>query len=361
MKKQWMGWSIAWSLLLIAHMPFAADPVSVDPLDIPALNSKLAVSTQLVGITHAGQRLVAVGWRGHIVYSDDQGVSWQQAKVPVSVDLTAVTFPTALKGWAVGHGGVILHSEDGGQNWTRQQDGVSTGKVMASYYQQRLDQAGEGEKPLYQSLLDQTALNYGTGPEQPWLDVWFESDKRGYVVGTFNLIMRTEDGGANWTPLLEEVENPDGLHLGAIDEVSGHLYIASERGTVFRREGERFIPSNTGYNGTFFGVVGNDRVVLAYGLRGTVYRSLDQGRSWEKVETGVTNALTASAVLADGRIALVSQGGQLLVADSRAERFVSLPLSRNSPLAGIETLGAGRLALIGSSGVQVEPLPASGS
>ncbi|WP_160108162.1 YCF48-related protein [Pseudomonas izuensis] len=361
MKKQWMGWCIAWSTLLIVHMPFAADPVSVDPLEVPALMSKMAASTQLVDIAHAGQRLVAVGWRGHILYSDDQGNTWQQAKVPVGVDLTAVSFPSPLHGWAVGHGGVILHSDDGGQSWVKQQDGISTGKGMASYYQQRLDQATADDKPMYQSLVDQTQLNYGTGPEQPWLDVWFENDQQGYVVGAFNLIMHTNDGGVNWIPVLEQVDNPDSLHLGAIAQIADHLYIASERGTVFRREGGRFVPSSTGYKGTFFGVVGNDHVVLAYGLRGTVYRSLDQGRSWHRVDTGVSNALTGGAVLADGRIALVSQGGQLLIASPSADRFFAVPLLGGAPLAGIEALDARRVALVGSNGVQVQPLPASGS
>ncbi|MDD2058355.1 YCF48-related protein [Pseudomonas sp. GD03860] len=361
MKKQWLGWCIAWSTLLIGHMPFAADPVTVDPLEVPSLTSTLANSTQLVGIAHAGQRLVAVGWRGHILYSDDQGISWQQARVPVGVDLTAVNFPSPQHGWAVGHSGVILHSEDGGQNWVKQQDGFSTGRSMASYYQQRLAQANEDTKSIYQGLLDQTQLNYGTGPEQPWLDVWFENDRIGYVVGAFNLIMRTDDSGVNWTPILEQVDNPDSLHLGAISQIAGDLYIASERGTVFRREGERFVPSNTGYRGTFFGVVGNDNVVLAYGLRGTVYRSLDKGHSWEKVDTGISNALTGSAVLADGRIALVSQGGQMLVADPSGKQFVPVTISRSTPLAGVEVLDAGHVALIGSNGVQVEPLPASGS
>ena len=39
-------------------------------------------------------RIVVVGEQGHILYSDDECEGWIQAKVPVSVTLTAVCFPT---------------------------------------------------------------------------------------------------------------------------------------------------------------------------------------------------------------------------------------------------------------------------
>jgi photosystem II stability/assembly factor-like uncharacterized protein len=38
----------------------------------------------VVGMARAGERLVTVGQRGHILYSDDSGKHWQQAVVPVS-------------------------------------------------------------------------------------------------------------------------------------------------------------------------------------------------------------------------------------------------------------------------------------
>ena len=79
----------------------------VDVLDSPALQSPLAAKGLLNGLALAGDRIVAVGQRGHILISDDKGKSWQQAKVPVSSDLVAVHFPTAQAGWAVGHDGVV--------------------------------------------------------------------------------------------------------------------------------------------------------------------------------------------------------------------------------------------------------------
>src|SRR5262245_9614082 len=95
----------------------------VDPIDSPATQSPLASKSLLQSIAKAGNRLVAVGQRGHIVYSDDQGATWKQAAVPISSDLTAVYFANDKNGWAVGHDGVILATDNGGDKWTLQLDG----------------------------------------------------------------------------------------------------------------------------------------------------------------------------------------------------------------------------------------------
>ena len=44
----------------------------------------------LLDIAAAGNRLVAVGERGHILYSSDQGEHWVQAQVHTAVMLTLV-------------------------------------------------------------------------------------------------------------------------------------------------------------------------------------------------------------------------------------------------------------------------------
>ena len=76
-----------------------------------------AAQSLLIDIARAGERLVAVGERGHVLYSDDSGQRWIQAPVPVSVMLTAVWFLDAQHGWAVGHDGMIIATDDGGASW----------------------------------------------------------------------------------------------------------------------------------------------------------------------------------------------------------------------------------------------------
>jgi len=98
------------SLVLALPLAAAASGNFRDVLDTPARASAYAAKSLLSGVANAGQRVVAVGQRGHIVYSDDGGQTWLQAKVPVSTDLTAVFFASPTHGWAVGHGGVVIVS-----------------------------------------------------------------------------------------------------------------------------------------------------------------------------------------------------------------------------------------------------------
>jgi len=55
---------------------------AAESLQRPSTASPLSSKTLLTDSTLAGQRIVAVGTRGHIVYSDDQGKSFSQAAVP---------------------------------------------------------------------------------------------------------------------------------------------------------------------------------------------------------------------------------------------------------------------------------------
>jgi photosystem II stability/assembly factor-like uncharacterized protein len=295
-----------------------------DVLDTPAAPSAFAARGLLNGLARAAQRIVAVGQRGHVLTSDDAGKTWQQAEVPVSCDLVAVHFATPQLGWAVGHDGVVLHSADAGRRWTRQFDGRSLGDK---------------------------------GAENPLLDVWFDAGGRnGIAVGAFGSVLRTVDGGKAWANAADSVDNPKGMHLYAIKRVAGALHIAGEQGLLLRHDGARFVPVATPYPGTFFGIAGNERAVLAHGLRGNVVRSTDSGRSWTAVPTGVGVGLTASTVDERGRFVIASQAGHVLLSSDDGASFAPLKLERPLPAAAVISAGAGALVVAGPRGVQTLPL-----
>ena len=79
------------------------------------------------------------------------------------------------------------------------------------------------------------AERYGEqGPDKPFLDVWFENDKVGYVVGGYNLIFanrrRRQDLGA----LVRPHRQPELLNLDAIRPAAGGLYMTGEGGLVLK-------------------------------------------------------------------------------------------------------------------------------
>jgi len=148
----------------------------------------------------AGKRVVAAGARGHIVYSDDLGATWQQAKVPVSADLTALHFANAREGWAVGHEGVVLHTGDGGATWALQLDGRRANVLVLAHVQQL---PADTDPVVLEALKSEAARAAAEGPSRPFLDVWFANAREGFVVGAYNLIFHTVDGGQSWQPWTE--------------------------------------------------------------------------------------------------------------------------------------------------------------
>jgi len=101
-----------------------------DPLQTPAMKTLKAPSSLLLDVISAGDRLVAVGERGHIILSDDDGYSWSQANVPVITTLTGIYFVNPTTGWAVGHDAVVLKTEDAGKTWVKQFDGFDANKMV---------------------------------------------------------------------------------------------------------------------------------------------------------------------------------------------------------------------------------------
>lgn len=307
--------SIRRSVLVVGLFFFtalqASEALFHDPLNQPALLVNAAQARPVLSINVAGTRLVAVGLRGLILVSDDSGLTWRQAPTPVSSDLTSVHFVSGQKGWAAGHDGVILHSGDGGETWSKQLDGRQAQDQFMQHYQRLVD-AGQSN---YQKYLDELAANFRTGPSLPYLDILFDDEHVGYAVGSFGMLAKTTNGGSTWEPWLDHIDNPQALNLNAIRRVDGDLYLVGERGAVFRFDDgqQRFLPLPSGYQGSFFGISGGGGVLLAYGLRGTVWRSVDKGYSWNPVNSGIAGAISDGDSSADGRqIILASATGTVI-------------------------------------------------
>jgi photosystem II stability/assembly factor-like uncharacterized protein len=351
------AWAAAFASLALAlpSAPMAAG--YRDVLEQPATSTPLAARGLFNGLARAGPRVVAVGQRGHILISDDAGATWTQARVPVSSDLVAVTFPTPTQGWAVGHDGVVLHSADAGATWTRQLDGLAVGRLVHAWYADASAKGELGSAEQAASLMTEAKRIEKQGHDNPFLDVWFADERTGFVVGAFNLILRTADGGKSWEPWMHRTDNPRALHLYAIREAGGRLHIAGEQGLLLRLDepAGRFRALEIPYKGTLFGLAGGPASVVAFGLRGNAFRSVDGGKSWSKVETGLQVGLTGGAAH-EGRLVLVSQAGHVLVSRDDGASFVLGKSERSLPAAAVVGAGAGALVIAGPRGVRAQRL-----
>jgi photosystem II stability/assembly factor-like uncharacterized protein len=360
MRRAWIHSTLPMVTLFMAAVSSAASN-SVRPavLDLPAAMSARCLQGVLLGIQKAGRRLVAVGERGCIVYTDDDGHNWRQARVPVSVTLTAVAFPSPLQGWAAGHFGVVLHTKDGGATWATQLDGVRAARL-------RLDQVSSGPVGASGSLVEISNLQgpqnaaleaakqlVDDGPDKPFLSIHFESDRKGLVVGAYGLAYKTADGGLTWQPWQDHLDNPDGQHLYAIASYGDRLLLAGEQGYFARSSdgGKRFARQQTSYAGTLFGLESRDGLrLVAYGLRGNAVFSSDAGGTWESVKTGVVGAIDGSCVLDNGQYVFVTDRGEVLVSEDQGRTVRVVPIEHPFPFSGIIQASDGTLVAVGARG-----------
>jgi len=341
------------------------DNVFGDPLLTPAVTLAGVMnpaSQPILALVKIGEgthrRIIAAGFRGLVLISDDGASHWRQARVPVQSDLVALCFISDRRGWAVGHDGVILHTEDGGESWTKQFDGDAAHDVMTAYYKTRI---ANGEHQL-QRFLDEVELNTKDGATLPFLSVYFENEKIGYAVGSFGMLAETEDGGKTWRPWLDHIDNEKFLNLNDIRKVGSDIYIAGEQGTVYRldRDKQRFVAVSTSYKGSFFRIAGNEKYLLAMGLNGTAFRSGDLGQSWKAVKTGVHTSLTSASLSADGKtIVLTAEGGQALYSTDDAQTFMPLAMHKPMLFADVVDGDDDWFVFAGYQGIAREKVPAA--
>lgn len=357
-KVEMMSYKFLPIAVLLFHMGYgyADAPVDttfkslLDSSSIAVVPIKLNEQT-LNAVAMVDQRIVAAGWRGLVIYSDDLGNTWKQAEVPVQVDLTAVFFDGQGTGWVAGHDQVILQSRDRGTTWQKVFDNRQAAALARTHYGSR---AGEDR---YQALSEQALANTQEDWSLPILDLRIDQSGHGYAVGNFGTVHVTADAGKTWLPGYEYVDNQRFLNLNALAEINGALHMTGEGGLVYRLDPQthEFSALETGYEGSFYGMVGDSRNLYAFGLRGTLYHSAGVGTRWRKIETG-SSGLFVSAIPAPGRpghFLLFSFDGHVfeLGEDGALFRPVEVP----QPINYIDAaaVGGDLITLVGKQGVQV--------
>ncbi|HEX8606364.1 MAG TPA: YCF48-related protein, partial [Pseudoduganella sp.] len=272
-------------------------------LQRPALAVANPASANLQAVVRAGGRLVAAGERGLVIYSDDSGAHWKQARVPVSVTLTALRFKAGgQEGWAVGNMGAVLRTTDAGASWTRVFDGRAAATLAVQAARQARDAGkpdpADAEHPLNRLLEDAQRLA-DEGADKPFLDIALRADGSVLVVGAYGLAYTTADGGRTWRALMQDLPNPEGVTWYGIAERGQERYLFGEQGVLLRASGAvgaagAFTEQASPATGSLFGSLAlDDGTLLLFGLRGKVYRSVAPGAPWTEAKNPVDASLIA--------------------------------------------------------------------
>ncbi|MCO7222985.1 YCF48-related protein [Pleionea sp. CnH1-48] len=308
------------TLLLLGLTALVASSVWAED----AVIARKAAQSLVLGIEAlSDNRLVAVGERGHVLVSEDQGKSWKQVPSPTQATLTAVTFVNDKVGYAVGHEQVIIKTTDGGNSWQLQ-------------YHQEQD-------------LDYPAL----------LDVWFHDENHGVATGAYGLYLMTEDGGKTWEFVpLDDLEDPEfGLpHFYSFDfdKKNKRLYMAGEIGSIAVSEdlGKSWKALPSPYEGSFFRVkVTEAGTVHAMGLRGNLFRSADGGQTWKEIDTGSTASINDVVNVTATKLVYVCSDGVILVSNNDGLSVVKHQRKDRSALSSAVKVDDFKVVLGGEKGL----------
>jgi len=269
----------------------------------------------LLGADISGSEIFAVGGRGTILSSPDSGTTWKRVASPTETTLTAISFsPDGQHGWAVGHDALIIATSDRGASWQQ----------------------------VFQ----------GANEEDSFLDVCAIDADHIIAIGAYGLYRQSADGGETWQQ--RSIQDEDS-HLNRITRGrDGTLYIAGERGSLLRSvdRGNSWQSIASDYAGSFYGILplGN-RQLLAYGLRGRVFRSNNDGDQWTPIPTQNNSLIATACRTPDEVIVMAGQPRTFLLSRDSGASFVRWALPSTMGVSFLLVAPDGRLLAFGESGV----------
>lgn len=264
---------------------------------------------------------------------------------------------------AVGDHGVILRSDDGVH--FRQAKSVPVRSLLTAV--QFLDARrgfAAGHDGVVLGTQDGgdtwTLLHATPGVEKPILSLHFDSAEHGLAVGLYGWTLETSDGGHSWTEGHIGGDGDDRHLFHLFTSPKGTWLIAAEQGTVFRSVdgGKSWQALSTGDQGSLWhGTALADGTLLVCGMRGHIYRSADDGQSWQAVASNTTQSLTGIAQMPDHGVVIVGINGTVLTSHDSGASFSLAQREQGEALTSVLAT-ANRLQLFSMTG-PVADAPAS--
>jgi photosystem II stability/assembly factor-like uncharacterized protein len=334
---------------------------ALDPLSAPSIPVRDPKGVFLVAVASAGNRVVAVGEEGVIIYSDDNGQSWTQAEVPVSVNLTCVRFATPLQGWAAGHFGVILGTTDGGKTWQTLLNGLQVNQLTLQAAQAATAQpaADSSNAPPGLAFAMRRANAFvAQGPSIPFLSILLLGPNKLIVFGAYRMAMLTTDGGKTWVDWSLHIYDRLSHNIYDAERIGNNIYLVSEAGLVFcsTDDANSFLPTAPAGDVTLFGVMGkNEQLITTFGVAAACYYSPDGCKTWNSITLPIQDNLAAGCILSTGEMVIFTETGSVL-GSGDGMNFQLVPNLLLPPVFGALEVQNGQLVVVGGAGASTIPV-----
>jgi photosystem II stability/assembly factor-like uncharacterized protein len=181
-------------------------------------------------------------------------------------------------------------------------------------------------------------------------------------VGAYGQLLKTTDGGKQWNYIGSGIDNFESLHYNALTGTQdGTVVVVGEQGRVYRSrdEGASWQALPTGYKGHLYGAIamkqpnGSD-VLLAYGFKGHIFRLEGASTQWQEVDSGSKESLVGAVVTPAGYLVLTDQVGRIIVSADQGKTFVEFMKANSAVVTGLTFNGPqSKVALPGKGGVKV--------
>jgi photosystem II stability/assembly factor-like uncharacterized protein len=261
---------------------------------------------------------------------------------------------------AVGEFGHILLSEDRGESWTQAASVPTRNTLVGVTFIDNQTGFAVGHAATILKTIDGgqnwTLQNNERNGETPLFAVYFADAQNGIAVGGFSYTFETSNGGQTWSQRTLVEDSYDDFHLNDLfADKKGNVYIPAEFGTVYKSvdRGRNWEAIETGYDGSFWGGLALENGdVLVFGMRGNVWRSSDNGQSWKKVETGTDQSVSGGTQLEDGRIVLAGLSGTVLLSNNGGQSFDNQPRPDRLSFATAIGKSGDDIILLGAPGIK---------
>ncbi len=237
----------------------------------------------------------ALGADGTILYTNDQGYSWEEYKIESQSVLYGMFFTSVSNGWIVGQHGTILYWD--GTTWEEQESN-------------------------YDGLL---------------YDVYFINSNTGWAVGQDETVLHTADGGLNWTRLtFTGTQHYFSVYF--IDENEGYLCGAAGNNGVIKHTTNggdtwslEIIPANR-MNSIWFG---DDDNGWAVGDNGAVFHKSSSAGGWALQSSGTTNNLTSVDGINIHQVWICGEDGEIRHTNNGGDTWFSQNSSVDNDLRAV--------------------------
>lgn len=260
---------------------------------------------------------------------------------------------------AVGANGYVLLSDDGGASYRQAQKVPVDFTLTGVWFTDARNgwAVGHGGSIIHSSDGGETwqLQRSEPQPDQPLYSVYFSNAEHGWAAGLWSLLLRTSDGGKSWSQVkLPVAEGQKRADLNLLKIFAGRhndLYIAAEQGTLFRStdNGDTWQIIKTGSNASLWsGTVTAADTIVVGGLGGKLLRSTDAGANWQVLNSPTTGSITGMQASGNLLSAVSLEGSALQSSDDGATwRVVS---SARLPLTSMLINDAGKLLTYSKEG-----------